>query len=168
MKNIVMAFRSLFKKGRSNGIKILSLGVGLAVGLVLISKVLFEFTYDDFFPDADRIYKINSNYQRSGDVSETVWGGVSGAVAPGMRDEIPEVEMATRYTPFGDYKFKTTDNKRYKGVFVMADTCFFDVFPLPVLTGDVKDVLSRPLYVLVSEKIAKKYGRHIPGSGAKF
>ena len=39
MKNLNIALRSLFKKGRSNGIKILSLGVGLAMGLVLISKV---------------------------------------------------------------------------------------------------------------------------------
>ena len=29
MKNLNIALRSLFKKGRSNGIKILSLGVGL-------------------------------------------------------------------------------------------------------------------------------------------
>ena len=39
MKNLNIALRSLFKKGRSNGIKILSLGVGLAMGLVLISNV---------------------------------------------------------------------------------------------------------------------------------
>ena len=32
MKNITLAYRSLFKKARSNGIKILSLGVGLALG----------------------------------------------------------------------------------------------------------------------------------------
>lgn len=35
MKNFNMALRSLFKKGRSNGIKILALAVGLAMGLVL-------------------------------------------------------------------------------------------------------------------------------------
>ena len=34
MKNLNIALRSLFKKGRSNGIKILSLGVGLAMGPV--------------------------------------------------------------------------------------------------------------------------------------
>ena len=50
MKNITLAYRSLFKKGRSNGIKILSLGVGLAVGLVLIAKIYFEQTYDTFYP----------------------------------------------------------------------------------------------------------------------
>lgn len=56
MKNLNIALRSLFKKGRSNGIKILSLGVGLAMGLVLISKVCFERSFDKFYPDSDRIY----------------------------------------------------------------------------------------------------------------
>ena len=54
MKNLNIALRSLFKKGRSNGIKILSLGVGLAMGLVLISKVCFERSFDKFYPDSDR------------------------------------------------------------------------------------------------------------------
>ena len=47
MKNILIAIRSIFKKGRHNVMKIVSLGIGLAVGLVLIAKVYFEQSYDD-------------------------------------------------------------------------------------------------------------------------
>ena len=32
-------------------IKVLSLGVGLAVGIVLIAKVFFELSYDSFYKD---------------------------------------------------------------------------------------------------------------------
>lgn len=56
MRNITLARRNLFKRGQNNGIKILSLGVGLAVGLVLTAKIYFEQTYDTFYPDADRIW----------------------------------------------------------------------------------------------------------------
>ena len=49
MKNILIAIRSIFKKGRHNVMKIVSLGIGLAVGLVLIAKVYFEQSYDDFY-----------------------------------------------------------------------------------------------------------------------
>lgn len=55
MKNIRIAIRGLFKKGRHNDIKILSLGIGLAMGLVLIAKVCFELSYDNFYPQSDRI-----------------------------------------------------------------------------------------------------------------
>ena len=48
MRNFSMAIRSLFKKGRNNGIKILALAVGLAMGLVLVAKVCFERSYDNF------------------------------------------------------------------------------------------------------------------------
>ena len=37
MKNILIAIRSIFKKGRHNVMKIVSLGIGLAVGLVSVS-----------------------------------------------------------------------------------------------------------------------------------
>ena len=58
MKNILIAIRSIFKKGRHNVMKIVSLGIGLAVGLVLIAKVYFEQSYDDFYPDRDRVYQV--------------------------------------------------------------------------------------------------------------
>lgn len=158
MKYLIMAFRSLRKKGRSNGIKILSLAVGMAMGLVLISKVLFEFTYDDFFPDKERIYMVSTNASR-GDEEPREYPQVSGVIAPGMKREIAEVEVATRFTWLGDFVFKTLeDNHRYKGLFILADTCFFDVLPFPVIAGDIKDVLSRPMYAMISEKLANAMG----------
>ena len=51
MKNIGIAIRSLFKRGQHNVMKIISLGIGLTIGLVLIAKVHFENTYDNFYPD---------------------------------------------------------------------------------------------------------------------
>ena len=43
-------------------IKILSLGIGLAIGIVLIAKVCFELSYDSFYKDVDRIYMIKENF----------------------------------------------------------------------------------------------------------
>ena len=68
MKNILIAIRSIFKKGRHNVMKIVSLGIGLAVGLVLIAKVYFEQSYDDFYPDRDRVYQVWAKYQQKGRV----------------------------------------------------------------------------------------------------
>ena len=62
MRNLNIAIRSLFKKGRHNVMKIISLSVGLSVALVMIAKIYFEQSYDTFYPDADRIYRIYENY----------------------------------------------------------------------------------------------------------
>ena len=153
MKNLNIALRSLFKKGRSNGIKILSLGVGLAMGLVLISKVCFERSFDKFYPDSDRIYRLHENIIRDGEYKS--YGQVSGGVATAMQVEIPEVEKATRLTYIGGDKelFKTQDGNRYSARYVvMGDTNVFDLLPRPILIGDPKETLSRPGYVMISNR----------------
>ena len=159
MKILNIALRSLFKKGRSNGIKILSLGVGLAMGLVLISKVCFERSFDKFYPDSDRIYRLHENIIRDGEYKS--YGQVSGGVATAMQVEIPEVEKATRLTYIGGDKelFKTQDGNRYSARYVvMGDTNVFDLLPRPILIGDPKETLSRPGYVMISNRIAKLLG----------
>ena len=149
MKNLNIALRSLFKKGRSNGIKILSLGVGLAMGLVLISKVCFERSFDKFYPDSDRIYRLHENIIRDGEYKS--YGQVSGGVATAMQVE----------TYIGGDKelFKTQDGNRYSARYVvMGDTNVFDLLPRPILIGDPKETLSRPGYVMISNRIAKLLG----------
>ena len=66
MKNIGIAIRSLFKRGQHNVMKIISLGIGLTIGLVLIAKVHFENTYDNFYPDGDRIYRVYEKFFMNG------------------------------------------------------------------------------------------------------
>lgn len=159
--NYKTAWRTLFKKGRHNEIKVLSLGIGLAMGLVLISKVCFDLSYDNFYPDADRIYQLQENLSMETAKLEG-YPQVSGAVAPAMQAEIPEVEAATRLEVMQEDSYFTTDDKRqYEADFIMADSCFFDVLPRPVKVGNPKEILARPLYALVSESMARK----IAGAG---
>ena len=58
------------KKFSDNLIKILSLGIGLAIGIVLIAKVCFELSYDGFYKDVDRIYRITEYIRRQ-------WRGIT-------------------------------------------------------------------------------------------
>ena len=102
MKNVHIAFRSLFKKGRHNGIKIISLGVGLAMGLVLIAKVCFELSYDNFYPESDRVFAIQENVS-VGEKKIEGYPHVSAGVPSGMKAEIPGVESATCANVIGEY-----------------------------------------------------------------
>lgn len=156
MKNLQRAFRALFTKGNHNFIKILSLGTGLAIGLILIAKVCFETSYDSFYPQADRIYKIRMSSVSNGVSNE--YGRVPGGIALGMQDEVPGVEMATRMTWFWDNGvFRTADKKKYHGEMMLVDTNFLKIFPRKILAGDAS-VLGRPGYLMVSEEIALAMG----------
>ncbi|MBQ6763439.1 MAG: ABC transporter permease [Bacteroidales bacterium] len=138
-------------------IKVLSLGVGLAVGIVLIAKVFFELSYDSFYKDIDRVYTINTWYSHQGD--EKDYGQVSGAVAVGFMEEVPGVEEGTRTTfIFNGDTYLDADGNKFKGTIACADTCFFKVFDRPIIAGDPVKALGKWGSVMVSRNFAEKLG----------
>ncbi len=145
------------KKFSDNLIKILSLGIGLAIGIVLIAKVCFELSYDCFYKDVDRIYLIDTHYEQQGEKQD--FAQTSGAVAPGFKAEVPGVEEATRYTfHYRGNRYLDEENNVVTGSLVLADSCFFKVFDRPILAGNPVKVLAKPRYAMVSESFAKKLG----------
>ena len=128
--NIQMAVRSLGQKGRHNIMKIASLAIGLAVGLVLIAKACFEQSFDDFYPEGDRVYRIYEKFLMNG---------------------------------------LTESQKKLKAAYVaLADSNLFDVLPRPILQGDAKEALSRPMYVMISDELAERMGGDVVGRTFSF
>mgnify|MGYP004615143471 FL=1 len=145
------------KKNSDILIKVLSLGIGLAVGIVLIAKVFFELSYDSFYKDIDRVYTINTWYSNQGD--EHDYDQVSGAVSVGFMEEVPGVEAGARTTyVFNGDTYLDAGGNKLKGTLVCADTCFFKVFDRPILAGDPLKVLSKWGCVMVSRSFADKMG----------
>ena len=136
-------------------IKVLSLGVGLAVGIVLVAKVFFELSYNDFYQDVDRIYRIESNYVTNGESREH--DRVSGGVSDGFMHEVPGVEYGTRVRDvFKGDNYLDEDGNKIKGWLMAADTCFFKVFNRPILAGDPVKALGNSASVMVSRSFAEK------------
>ena len=141
----------------NNILKILSLGIGLAIGCILIAKVCFESSYDNFYKGLERIYLIKPNYSLRGEVNESYQ--VSGGIAPGFKKYVPGVESATRTTfLFESNKFYTEEKALVTGTLVLADTAFFDVFDRKILAGNPKEVLAQKFNVMVSRSFAEKMG----------
>lgn len=138
-------------------IKVLSLSIGLSVGIVLIAKVFFELSYDSFYKDIDRVYMIRNYYSQHGD--EHDYGQVSGAVPVGFMEEVPGIEVGTRTTfVFNGDIYLDADGNKLKGNLVCADTCFFKVFDRPILAGDPVQVLGKWGSVMVNRSFAEKMG----------
>ncbi|MDR1500568.1 MAG: ABC transporter permease [Tannerellaceae bacterium] len=162
MKTIIISFRSVFRKGRNSFIRILSLSVGLAMALVLVAKVYFESSFDTFTPDIERVYRVQSDYKTID--MDMGFPQTSGGVVVGMKDVMPEVEVGTRFTFLGgDLLFYGEDMKRYAADIIIADSSLFDVFPRPILEGDVREALTRPMYAMVSSEIARNMGGSVVG-----
>lgn len=158
------ALYSLFRKGDANLVKILCLGVGLALGLVMLAEVIFERSYDNFIPRLEDTYRIQESYKQKG----TDWRthtSVSGAIAPGMKTYCPEVEVATRYTSLCmDMNLVTEDQREITGNAYLCDSSFFDVFPRKLLLGeDTHTGLEKIGNAYISQKFLQILGEDIVG-----
>ncbi|MBQ6210296.1 MAG: ABC transporter permease [Prevotella sp.] len=159
---MISAIKTLNKRGQHNWTKILCIAVGLAVGVVLLGKVGFEQSWDDFFPKSNRICVVCEDIIRDGEYKH--FPQTAGAIAPALKRYCPQVEAATRYTAFaGDMPIVTDDDKRVRTNYALVDSCFFDVFPFRVLAGNAKKTLSQVDYCMIPRSLAEKLGGDIIG-----
>ena len=138
-------------------IKALSLGTGVAIGLILIAKVCYEMSYDTCYADYDQIYQIRTVYTQHGEDRD--FPQISGAIAPGFKEHVPGVEVATRWTfIFNSDKFIDEQKNVINGECIVADTSFFDVFNTEILSGNPKEAFTEIAVAMVSESFAEKLG----------
>ncbi len=138
-------------------IKALSLGTGVAIGLILIAKVCYEMSYDTCYADYDQIYQIRTVYTQHGEDRD--FPQISGAIAPGFKEHVPGVEVATRWTfIFNSDKFIDEQKNVINGECIVADTSFFDVFNTDILSGNPKEAFTKIAVAMVSESFAEKLG----------
>lgn len=165
MKHIINAFKNLPRRGQHNFVKILCLALGLAISSVIIAEIYFEQTYDTYFPGWERTYQISEvgsmpSFNGSKPFS---FNQTSGAIAPGVKDYAPMVEAATRFVDMDKEQCKLENQNSMEANVLMADSCFFDIFPQKILTGKAKETLSRPLYCMIDSKLAEQIGGNVVG-----
>jgi len=165
MKHIINAFKNLPRRGQHNFVKILCLALGLAISSVIIAEIYFEQTYDTYFPGWERTYQISEvgsmpSFNGSKPFS---FNQTSGAIAPGVKDYAPMVEAATRFVDMDKEQCKLENQNCIEANVLMADSCFFDIFPQKILMGKAKETLSRPLYCMIDSKLAEQIGGNVVG-----
>jgi len=164
MNFIKLAYRRLFQKGENTTTRIISLTLGLAFGILLLSEVFYNYSFDSFYPDANRIYVVYENFKLDNSSNKLEsFPSVSGAIAPGLKAEVPGIEVATRLNSIGTHVFYTDNLNSYKAKISLADEHLFDVLRRPMISGNPKEILKSPMNCMVSQKIANEIGGNIIG-----
>jgi putative ABC transport system permease protein len=150
------ALRSLLKNKGFTFINILGLALGLAICLLITFYVVDELSYDRYNTKHERIYRVNTDLKFSGTLTEYAITAIP--VANVLKTKCPEVETAVRITTALNIRFKKGDEiVREDGATFYSEPNIFDVFTLPLLSGDAKTALKEPNSVVIAESIAKKY-----------
>ena len=151
-----VAFRNLWKNKGYSAINIFGLATGLATCLLITLYVTGELGYDQFYKNAERIYRINSDLRfGGGDLHMTQTSDMMGGL---LKKDYPQVEEYTRiYANDGDKLIKKGDEFINEPYVANVDSTFFDLFMLPVIEGDTKTALNEPNTVVITASAAKKY-----------
>lgn len=158
-----MAWRNLFRPRQHNVAKILCLALGLSVSAVIIAEIYYEQTFDQSYPDYDRICRVTEGFKMKAQ-EFTEGSNTSGGVAPMMKRTIPQVELATRTNPIvTDGEVETDDKVRVRADVYFADSCFFRMFPVRILEGDADRALTEPFCCVVNRSTAKRLGGNVVG-----
>lgn len=153
-----IAFRNLKRQKTYSTINIAGLSVGIMACIIIMLFVRTELSYEKFYPDAERIYRVNSIYETSGNISKLAIGATK--VIDASLNNIPEVEYATFIYDWRlgreilvEYKDKVFTEKN---VFY-ADSSFFKVFGYEFLEGNPDLSLASTKSLVVTESTALKY-----------
>jgi len=151
-----IAWRNLVRNRTFSIINILGLAIGLSCFLLISLYVLDELSYDKANPNADRIYRINSDIRFGG--SEMNMSMSSDMTAQTMKKDYPQVEQFTRiYNSNGSKLIKKGDAFINEQDIAHVDSTFFEIFPFPAISGDTHTALNEPNTVVITETAAKKY-----------
>lgn len=148
---------------RRNLTKIICLTLGLSVGFLLVAKIYFEQTYDSFFPDIERLYRVTESVVENGEYKEYTF--TPGATTHGLKERITQIEAATQITGLtGKTGVKLEDGRIIEvEKITFADSCFFDVLQTPILEGNPHDVLEVADRVMIPRSLAEKIGGEVVG-----
>ncbi|MCM1224341.1 MAG: ABC transporter permease, partial [Lachnospiraceae bacterium] len=128
------------------------------MGLLLIAKVCFERSYNDFIADADRIYVIESTFNRGGEQGMYTFPRVSGGVLPAMVEEIAQAETGARMVDNGYDNLINENNDTLKVRSFLVDSTFMQTLSLPMAAGNPLKAFANPFSIMVSREQAEKLG----------
>lgn len=132
MRQLYYTIRYLLRGRGGNVIKVLSLTLGLGVGLILFARVAFELSFDTFFDQVEDLYSVHVRYNDDKTGEEDGSRILFAPIPEALRQEFPEIQYATvcrrRY---GAVLYHGED--RFKPRLMMADSLFFRTMGIKVL-----------------------------------
>jgi len=160
LKNYLkIAARNLLKHKGYTFINITGPAVGMACCLLILLYVQYEFSYDRFNEKVGQIYRLCERFvpvQEGG--SDVVSAATPAAWRAALLADFPEILNLVRIYPTPGQRLISYKDKRfYESEVAWADPTLFEVFTLPLVSGDSKTALAEPDAVVISETTARRY-----------
>jgi putative ABC transport system permease protein len=162
---LTIARRNIRRNRIFSLVNVLGLSLGICSCLVIYLVVSYEFSFDRFLPQRDRIYRIVG--ERTNQRGEKVFVNSVFDDVAGFETDIPGFAVKTGFhgfgwniaVPDGKGQLVSFDNRipnSYSPTAILAKPAYFDIFQHDWLAGDPR-VLNEPFRVVLTESRARLY-----------
>jgi putative ABC transport system permease protein len=166
-----IAWRNIARHKLYTGIKVLGLALGICACIVIWIVTRYEFSFDNFHPDKERIYRVGSKMK----IFDWYDNDLPPPVPEAMRKEISGLEAVTCFFPYWNPGITIPDKVKPARKFgsnlegtdgmsgvIIADSEWFSIFKYDWLAGNPRSSLHDPYNVVLSESRAYKYFGKLP------
>lgn len=164
-----VALRNLLRHKASSLINVIGLSIGISASLVIYLIVHYEFSFDKFHRDGDRIFRVVSKIEFPDMTFRN--SGVPAPTPKGVKETITGVADATHFLTMSDTKVSVLEiGKGTPNVFrkqrdiIYADNDYFKLFDYHWLAGSPSTSLAEPFQVVLTESRAHLYFPNIAPS----
>ena len=154
LKNYLkIALRNLRKNKAYSLINVVGFAIGISVCILIFLYIQNELSYDKFFKNSDRIYRINTLLPGEGIESGAVY-----LLGPELKSEMSGIIQYARIYNFWGPATIGYSNKVFneKNIFY-ADSTLFQVLSYKFIKGNKETAFQKPHSIVITESIAKKY-----------
>lgn len=156
MPHFNYTLQTLLRGRGSNFVKLMSLTLGLLIGILLFSQIAYELSFENFYKDPDAIVQLRCRRVKDGVPDSDYDYSTFRPAAADLWEALPDlIESASLSVNFYQPTFYLDDKKLDDVQTMYADTLFFQTLGLEVLRGDPRE-LAKPLTAFLSQSKARE------------
>ncbi len=150
-----IGIRNIIRQKGYSFINISGLAIGMACCILIMLWVIDELSFDKFHENSANLFRVEADINIGSATLRSLSSPVP--LAEAVKNEIPEISNATRFTRFGGFQLKYKENVTHERNIVAADQDVFSMFTFPFKSGSPENALKEKYSIVISERMAEKY-----------
>lgn len=163
MRYLYYTLQTLRRGHSSNSIKLVSLTLGLLVGVLLFAQIAYELSFDRFYPEPETLVTLRMRDVKKGVPSAGYNYGTYRPAAADLQEALPDlIESACLTGNFWQPTLYLEDKKLEDVQTLFADTLYFHTTGLQLLRGNPHDLSLQSTAFISQSKARELFGDEDP------
>lgn len=151
----VYAIRTITRNKPWFFINVIGFSIAFAVTFLIFSWATFEFSYDNFYSNRDRIYRVIERQHFEGQ-DEHYLAQIPEYLTNTFEADIPEIEASSCLLQTGNFRINLNNEIVEIDKVLFADNKALEIFTFGFVAGDSANALTEPFNAILTRSVAKR------------